>query len=209
MKRFGWLVVVILVLLLSIPLGFLLRDFVREVLAPEIMRLYWSARLLLESLPQLPIWIAFLLFALLGAIGTLFSTESPLQAEGRPRLRRGGRVAILSGWIRRASEAEYFRWRLAQHLAVTTWEVMAYREHLDAQEIKERLRTGRLDVPPAVLDYLRERRPPRLPASEGWLSRLARRLRRDGGGPARDPGLESVVQFLEEQMEVEHARRTH
>jgi hypothetical protein len=209
LKRFGWLAVVVLVLLLSIPLGFLLRDFVREAVAPEILRLYWSARLLLEGLPQLPIWIAFLLFALLGAISSLFYTESPSQAEGRPRLRRSGRVAILSGWIRRASQAEYFRWRLAQHLAVTTWEVMAYREHLDVQEVKERLRTGSLDVPPAALDYLRERRPPGVPASKGWLSRLACRLRRGGGVPSSDPGLESVVAFLEEQMEVEDARPTH
>ena len=206
MKRITWLL--LLVLLLSVPLVFLLQDSVGEGVAVELLRLFWAIRLLYESLPQLPIWIAFLVFALIAAAGSLLLNGTPSREMAHPRPESRGRVQVLTRWIRRASEGEYFRWRLAQHLGAITRQVLAYQEHVDPQEFEARLRAGRLDLPPPVLEYLQARHETWVPRPLSLLSRLRHRLRLDGGSQPPDPGLERVVTYLEEQMEVEHARRT-
>jgi hypothetical protein len=205
-KRIPW--PLLLVLLLAIPLTLLLQDFVREELAVELLRLFWAVRLLYQSLPQLPIWIAFLAFALIAAAGSLLRRGAPSREVARPRPEPRGRVRVLIRWIRRASEGEYFHWRLAQHLGAITRQVLAYQEHVDLQELEARLGAGDLDLPPMVLDYIQARHETWVPTPLGLLSRLRQRLRLGAGPQPPDPALESVVAFLEEQMEVEHARRT-
>jgi hypothetical protein len=207
MKRIAWLL--LLVLVLAIPLAFLLQDPVGEGLAAELLRLFWAVRLLYESLPQLPIWIAFLIFALIAAAGSLFLNGTPGPEAAPPRPEPRGPVQVLSRWIRRAAEGEYFRWRLAQHLGAVTRQVLAYQGYVDPEELEVRLRTGRLDLPPTVLDYLQARRRTWVPRPMSLLSRLRQRLRLGAGPQPPDPALESVVAFLEEQMEVERARHTH
>ncbi|MFN2291061.1 MAG: hypothetical protein ACK2UC_07735 [Anaerolineae bacterium] len=205
MKRRAW--VLLLILLLAVPFALLLRDFVREELAVELLRLLWAVRLLYESLPQLPIWLAFLAFALVAALGSLLLNGPRRRETERPTPEPRGRVHALARWIRRASEGEYFRWRLAQHLGALTWEVMAYRHHVDVAELERGLGTPGLQLPPAVQDYLQSRDASWSPVSLNLLARLRHRLRPNDGPQRPDPGLEAVVSFLEEQMEVEDGRR--
>lgn len=206
MKRLTWLL--LLVLLLSIPLVFLLQDSVGEDLAVELLRLLWTVRLLYESLPQLPIWVAFLAFALLAALSSLLLDRVPSREAAAPAPQSGGPVQVLARWIRRASEGEYFRRRLAQYLGTVTRQVLVYQQQIDPQELEERLMLGHPDLPPVVLDYLQARHETWAPTPLSLLSRLRQRLQLGGSSRPPDPALESVVAFLEEQMEVDRAQRS-
>jgi hypothetical protein len=198
------LLLVGIVLLLALPLVLLLRDFAREVLLVELMRIFWGARILFESLPQLPLWVLVLLAVLVIAASSLRGARLPMGgAVGRP-VPPGGRVRTLARWIERASEGEYFRWKLARYLGDLTWQVMAHRERTTPQDLKQRLNAGGLDLPPAVETYLQAARVPSFGPGAGSLVRLWQRLRRGRSSFPPDPTLESVIQFLEDQLEVQH-----
>jgi hypothetical protein len=201
-----WRLPLLLILLLAIPLALLLRPFVREVLVVELLRFWASIQFLYQSLPQLPIWLAFLAFSLLVALLSLGRGRWRFRAADEPTARREGQVQALVRWIHRAEQSEYYKWRLAQHLGNLSWQVMAYREGTTPQELRDRLRAGRLDLPPIVLAYLEGRKKSRIGEPSGLISRLARRLGLREGSPALDPALEEIVRFLEEQMEVDLER---
>jgi hypothetical protein len=197
-----WRLPLLLILLLAIPLALLLRPLVRDVLVVELLRFWASIQFLYQSLPQLPIWLAFLAFSLLFALLSLTRGRWRFQAKDEPLARREGQVQTLARWIHQAGQSEYYKWRLTQHLDKLAWQVMAYREGTTPQELKDRLWAGRLDLPPAVLTYLQVHNKGRIAEPAGLLSRLDRRLRfRDVGQPF-DPALEEVVRFLEDQLEV-------
>ena len=206
MKRLLWLLA--LVLLLATAFAFLIQDLVGEELAVELLRLYWAARLTVESLPQVLIWLAFLVFALVAAVASLSLPGLLPREVERPRSKTPGRVQVLARWIQRATEGEYYRWRLAQHLGAVAREVITYRERVDPQDLAEALRSGRLDLPPNIQDYLYARPNYSARTAMSLRSWLGQWLGRAAGPPRPDLGLESVVRFLEEEMEVEHESRT-
>lgn len=196
------LLVLALVLILAIPLALLLRDFVRDVLLVEVWRVFWGVRILFESLPQLLVWALLLVALLVLAVHTLRPRRQILPDETRQRAASSGRVQVLSHWIDRTSQGEYFKHSLAQHLGGLAWEVMAQREHTVPERLRQRLRMGELDLPPAVEAYLQSGQAPGAPVSFGFLSRL--RLRLSGSDPATriDPALPAVIRFLEDQLEI-------
>jgi hypothetical protein len=112
----------------------------------------------------------------------------------------GGQVLVLTRRIQKASKGDYFRWSLARYLGDLVCEVMAQRERATPEQLKRRLRAGRLDLPPGVRDYLEFGRVPLFATSAGLLSRLRARLGTGAQPPAFDPTLERVVEFLEEQL---------
>jgi hypothetical protein len=66
-----------LVLLLAIPLVLLLRDFTRDVLLAEVLFFVWTLRVILGSLPQLPIWLLFVILVFFIAAATLLGPRKP------------------------------------------------------------------------------------------------------------------------------------
>ena len=202
-KRFLVLVVIVI---LAIPLAWLLRDFVREVFLVELGRVIWAARILFESLPQVVVW-GVLVAALLGLAAQTFRPRSrPQPDEARGSLIPPGRVQVLSRWIDRSAQSEYFRQSLAHHLAGLAWEVMAHHEHTSPDRLRERLQAGELDLPPLVGETLQSGQSPVAPPSAGFFSRLWRRLAIGRPGPEHDagfdPALEPLIEFLEAQLEI-------
>jgi hypothetical protein len=195
-----WLI--LLVLILAIPLGLLLRDFARDVLLVELLRIVWGVRILLESLPQLALWIVFLFVALIVAVRSLVGRQGsgpqPLDEEGQQR----GRISILSGRIRRSAESEYYKWHLARHLRRLVLETLAYEHRLTEEEVGQRLGSTALDAPPEVQAYLYAGLAPIYTRSSGLLGRLRHRLASSVQSTQIDPDLLQVVEFLEAQLEV-------
>ena len=190
-----WLLL-LLILLLALPLAGFFQGWVQEVLLIELARLYWSIRLLVESLPQVGLWGTFLAIVLLVAVGSL-GWGWKLERKGPGKWAAPeSQVQMLARWIQHADEGEYFHWSLSQHLNTLLCEVLAYREHITPAAVRRRLRSGQIELPPEVDAYLQTWRPGR-PARR----RLRKRAFR-ANGP--EPSLESVVQFLEDQMEVSH-----
>lgn len=191
-----------IILLLAIPLAVLLRDFVRDVFLVEVLRMFWGARMLYESLPQLPLWILLLVILVVIAVRSLGRRKRASQKRIEKKVENQGQVQVLARWIERTTKGEYFRWSLAQHLGGLTWEVMAHREHTTPAQLKQGMRSGRLDLPPVIQAYLQSARLPEHSIMTGLISRIRGRLGIATSAPSFDPALEKVVQFLEDQMEI-------
>lgn len=197
------LLLVVAALVLAVPLAFVLWDFVRDVFVVEVWRVVWGARLLFESLPQLPLWVLLLLILVLVAVRSLGGPPRRRRREAETPPEYQGQVRMLSRWIRRAEDGEYFKWSLAQHLGGLTWQVMAHRERATPQELRHRHRLGRLDLPPVVEDYLQSARSFSPAAPDGFWGTVRSRLGAQDPSSAPDPALEKIVEFLESELELE------
>jgi hypothetical protein len=193
----------LLVLLLAIPLAILLHDVARDVVLVALLRLLWTGRLLLQMVPQLPLWLLFLLVFIVVAVGSLLGARRRAAAGDRPGPQHPGQVRTLATWIDRAGHSHYFRWTLAQRLGTLAWEVMAHNQGLTSRELRQRFRTGRLNLPPIIAGYLESPRPAYAGPLAPLLDRLNRFLQPDRAVSPPDPALETVVHFLESQMEVD------
>lgn len=193
---------IVLILLLTVPLALLLRDFARDVVLVELWRMFWGARILFESLPQLLIWGLLLVALLVIAIRSLVRRKGIRREEAEEEVESQGQVRVLAKWIQRALEGEYFRWSLAQRLGGLTWEVLAHRERITPDQVKQRLRAGMLDLPPVIQAYLQSAHSSSPAMSAGLLARIRDRFGSGAQSLSLDYSLEGVVRFLEEQLQV-------
>jgi hypothetical protein len=192
----------IVVLVLTVPLVFLLRDFIRDVLLIELMRIVWGVGILLDSLPQFVLWFLLLLTISVIAGRSLLGRPPPGQAARPPQQERLGQISLLSRWIERAGDGQYFRWSLSRYVGELTLDILARRERITPEQLRQDLRAGNLDLPPGVMTYLEYGFRQAYSRPVGWLSWLRSRWSTDPSRVLPDAGLLQVVQFLEEQMEV-------
>lgn len=195
-----WLLV--LVVLLAVPLVFLLRDYVRDVLLVELLRILWVGQIIFESLPQPVVWGLFVVIVLLVAFRSLVVIQRFVPGEPDVPAEHAGQVRALAARIRHAKHGRYYSWHLARHLAKLIVEVLAYHQGLPTAQIRWRVRSGTLDAPEEIRAYLEIGRQiaPRSPV--GCLPRLRHALAGEAGEAPTGPSLETVVQFLEDQLEV-------
>lgn len=200
MTRRLWLIG--LVLLLAIPLVLLLREFTQDVLLIELLRVVWAARILLASLPQLPLWLFFVLIALLVAVRSLLRGGRPQPVAPEAEAEYQGRIFDLARRLRRIEEGDYFRWHFSRYLGTLTIDVLAHQQRITPEEIRQRLRTERLDAPPEIQAYLRQGLIPIHTLSVNPLSKLRRLLSPGVQAAPLDEDVETVIRFLEDQLEV-------
>lgn len=209
MKK-AWLVL-LAVALLALPLALYLQDFSRMLLT-ELFSIFWLFRHKLESIPQTSAWELLAVLVVVVAAGSLFGwSRSPLGDDAEPA-QVPGHVRELSLWIRRAAEGRYFRWTLRRYVRNLAWEIMAYRARTTPRRLQQRFRAGELELPPSVAEYVRSASAlpsTSRPSLRDWLFSRPGPEARDGaragaGQESLAPDLESLVQFLEDQLEVEH-----
>jgi hypothetical protein len=212
MKRaepWEYLVVVGLTLLVTVLLVLTFRNVVREVIVIPLLYVLWMGRLLLRSVPQTLFWFAFVVVAFFLALGSLARGKRPLPQPHPVGRRFSGQVDVWAKWIRLMAAGGYTGWYFGQHVEKLIVAVLAYRERLSARETRRRIKAGDLEVPPEVQAYLGI---VLLPSRRGWpLSLLSRfRFRPRKGTRGTPPGgLERVVGFLEDQLEVGYDGRNH
>jgi hypothetical protein len=201
-KPWEYLVAIGLVLLLTVLLVSALRDVVREVIVIPLLYVLWMGRLLLRSVPQALFWFAFVIVACFLALGSLVRGKGPPPEPHSAGRRFPGQVSVWAKWIRLMAGGGYTGWYFGQHVEKLIVAVLAYRERLNTRETRRRIKAGDLEVPPEVQAYfgillmpLRRRWP------LGLLARFRLRPRRGAQG-APPGGLERVVGFLEDQLEV-------
>jgi hypothetical protein len=187
------------ILLLAIPLAYLLQDVTRQVFLVQILRITWTIRLLFESLPQTITWSILVAVALLIAVRSLMARPIPEQQPDRAT-EQLGQVSTLTKRVQRSWELEYSRRSLARDMRALALEVLAYQHRTTAQQIRQDLRTGRLEMPPEIQAYLNMERWPIRMRPTNFLLRLRRRLSPRARAPQMDPELERIVQFLESQL---------
>lgn len=202
-----WLLIA-LVLLLAAPLALMLQGFVRDVATIEFLRALWAGRILLESLPQMPLWGLFLVTLSLIAAKSLIKGKSSAREEPQTGPGDLGRVQSLAQEIERSGEGEYFKWRIARDLGELVMEVLAHRQRLDAGPLaaRQELEKQELDAPPEIQAFLRAGSKPAFSRPGNLLAWLRDSLppKSDSVYPKLD--LESVVKFLEDQLEVPNDR---
>jgi hypothetical protein len=196
-----------LILVLAIPLVLLLQDFTREVLLNEVLLFVWSLRVIIGSLPQLPIWLLFVILVFFIAVATLLGPRKPEPEPPRIREPCSGQVSFLATRLRRVAKGEYFRWDLARYVSGLVLDVVAYRERTTAARLRHRLRAGDLDVPPAIEDYLRTGQSPIYTLSANLASRVRRLFSPEARAPSIERDVEQAILFMEEQLEAHHDYR--
>ncbi|MCP4536137.1 MAG: hypothetical protein GY832_03235 [Chloroflexi bacterium] len=113
-----------------------------------------------------------------------------------------GRVHVWAQRIYLMERGDYSRWYIAQRLRKLILETLAYHERLDIEQVKRYLKTGELDTSLEVGTCLQAGLTPTFSKSRGIFSRLWYRLRPGIQVPPPDLDLESVVQFLEDQLSI-------
>lgn len=187
-----------LVMLLAALLTPFLKDFIRDVLLLPLLYVAWLARIVFDSIPQVAIWIVFLVVALLvalrslsgGRTGRLDTRETPVRVVGR-----------IESWARLVDQAEqehYARWRLARELRKLTLAVLAGEKQLSQEQIMQDLKDNRLGLPPEIRAYLQASMTSfsYFSPTRFWFWKEAPR------SSALDLDPEQVLQFLEERYGV-------
>lgn len=198
------LIVVSLILLISIPLAIILSEFTREVLLSFLLRLSLFARLYMDRLPQPILWAVFISIAIVVAARSLLKRRSTPEVTSEAARLRMGRVHNLMQAINRTSEGLYFKWRLAQHLLGLTLETLAHQERTSPDRVRDRLKSGGLDASSEIEAYLLAGLTPVLSTRSNLITRLKQAIMPTHRISPLDLDPERVIQFLEDQLEIDY-----
>jgi hypothetical protein len=203
-KLAEYLIVLGVVLLVAVPLVLLVRDVVRNMVVIPLLYILWVGRLLLQSVPQAFFWFVFLTAALVLAVGSLVRQERSRGEQPRVPVSSSGQVRAWVRRIRLMARGGFTGWYFGQHMERLIVDVLAHRERLTPKQIRHRVRSGDLEVPPEIRPYFRIAR---VRSRRRWIAGLVSRLRRRSGrraqeSPPAESGLERAVRFLEDQLEV-------
>lgn len=183
-----------LALLPVIVMALVIDDFVREVIVIPLLYLFWIARLLFKSIPQLVLWAGFVIVALLTA-GKSLSKRKPLLKRRVTETKQYGRVEGWLSLIDRRDQGDYSKWRLAHRLGGLTLETFAYHEGRSLKQVRRQLESGTLDIPPQLRAFLHAGM-----SSYNPFIRSQRRFRLGAPSAALDLDPEQAVQFLEAML---------
>ncbi len=211
MKKATFAVLLTLGLVLTLALGFALRDFAGAHVVRPALFVAWLAQLVVNSVPGWLWWAWFVSIAVVIAWRSLRRPEREAAGPDRDASQVKGPVRL---WADRLTLArhrgDYFRWYLARDLAEVSTALAdsltpgspAYHEREDALRLARPDALAALNAPPEVAAYLRAglAAPPARPIRRrAWLRRTGR--------PTPTPlGLapEATVAFLEKQLEDRH-----
>jgi hypothetical protein len=193
-----------LVLLVTVLLLPVFWDFARHVLLPELWSVVQVVRIVFASLPQLPMWLLYIVLILFLAAASLLGPPDESSERGVSLPERPGQVVVLAERLRRVREGKYYRWDLARELSTLILDVLAHDQRTSRAELQRLLRTEQLDVPPAIMDYLRSGQAPIYTLSMLPFAKLRRLLSAGTWNESLDPEVEQVVEYIEGLVEVQH-----
>jgi hypothetical protein len=146
-------VILLVLLAATLILGWLLRDLAQEMIVEQVAFSLWRAGLFLRGLPQTNVWELMALIALVHLVWA-FLTWVSLPAVDRVSYKQGGPVR---GWLEtlglNTDSSELGRIPLSrlQHVVLL---VLSQEGSRSLGEMRSRLRSGRLDIDPALLSFL-------------------------------------------------------
>ena len=194
------------VLSLAVFLMIVFGDFVREAIALPLLHFLGFVRFFLDTIPQPFFWASFITLALLVAARSLVRGKKFRRRARGVEWSDPGRVEVWARRIYMVDAGGYSRWRLAHHLGNLALQILAHHERVEPWQVRQRLASssGELDAPSEVLAYVRDGLRPVPLTPVGFFPRFMRRWRLSAPTPPLDLDPESVVQFLEHQLEVQH-----
>jgi hypothetical protein len=203
---------ILLVFSLALALMLIFRDFVRENIVTPILYLFWLGNQIYTHLDQLFLWILLLVFFAMIVFRSMryirISTNRLVEIEAGTK--GSGRVYFWVKQIRLRAAP-----RISDEFALVEFRrlilsVLAEVKRMDPVEVEHRILSGEIQVPPDIQAALKLEIPeapsPKIP----WFARIRDRLRVKRSGkwvflsPALASELEETVQYLEDQLEINH-----
>ena len=194
------------ILLLTILVLIIFRNAVREIVVEPLWNVILSVQTLLGYVPQGLLWSLFILLALYLAARSLAGRERPVRTR-KTRVQYPGQVGMWTKRIRLLARGDYSKWYFLQYMEKLVVNVLADKKRLTRREVRQRLKDRELDVPPEVQDCIQTEAPSS--ASRRFpdvILRLWKRITTRSQRPSFDSNLESIIQFLEQQLEVTYDR---
>jgi hypothetical protein len=209
----------ILAILLATALAFALTDLVRNVLAVPVTQFFYFLGLMVKSTPQVYFWGMLLIFLLIVAGKSVQAVRKPEHPEFAAPVRstKRERVAVWAAQVNQALRGDHYsRSRLIEFLAGLALELDAQEERISIVEIRQRIESGDLDLPPEIANFLKARLTTGYIPRPSFWRRLAEKLAHFwnsfSGKNKPEPGvlsdrltqeeLEKIIQYLEDRLEV-------
>ncbi len=189
----------------TLLLAWILYNSVRSLLAYPLIYLAWAIEQIYKYTPSWAIWGLLLIMMLLMAATSLIRPYdiSPEENEEKTyRLHR--RVILLVRWLNQRHRP-YFRHHINHELTELSAKILAERYHAPIHVVRSAIRDGLIDIPLDLAPYLQRGLSMWGDMDEerfGWLSALVRPERFEE--PKDDREILRTLEFLEDQMEVNH-----
>ena len=187
--------------LVAVALGWASVRLTGGALSAAFWYVLWYTNLQLKSIPQDAFWVLLICLSAALAVASLFGRRPTRRVEGEQPERSRGLIRPMAHAVRRASETYYYRWRLARQLSALVVEAIDTSGQSGARSKRQWWIKNSEDVPPEIRGYVEA-------ALWGGLLRTGQMTplwrRALSPGQARSPidlDLETVVRFLEDQVE--------
>jgi hypothetical protein len=208
-----WILITLGVMTIIFLLTWSLLDFSRRLVVVPVSYVSWLVKNIINSTHQFFFWLALLL--LVGVlIGKSFRGRYIPPPEGHTPESRSPKNSRLSFWlIQLFYRGEITQVRFSDFIDRLMLDVLTYAYGLPVRSIEQRLETGEIVLPPEVIEYFQKRQS--LVNNRNPLQKLWRKLtlffrdllpKKSASNPAaiRDFELESILTYLEDQLEIHH-----
>ena len=195
MRQRPFLLIILAVIILVV--AFFGREFVRDFVARPFLYSLWQAWYISQGFPEVLVWALFVAAIPVIAIFNLIVSGKEEEPEPvKPPPPQQGQVQANMRLLQQAPRGEYFKTRLFRHLSGITLDCLGYRERLSEKQVRALLKSGDLELDPAVLAAIKQ----------GWRQRLdvpstGKRIQQTG--EILDPQVEKILQFLETELDIE------
>jgi hypothetical protein len=193
--------------LVAMALGWATVRFTGGTLSAAFWYVLWHTNLQLKSIPQDAFWVLLLCLSAALAVASLVGRRTTRRVEDESPAPSKRLVRPLAHSVHRAGEAYYFRWRLARQLSALIVEAVDIAGQSGTGSKRQWWIKNSQNVPPEIRAYVDA-------ALWGGFLRSTQTMplwrRALSSGQARFPidlDLETVVRFLEEQVEGEDEHR--
>jgi len=217
MKNRRTIILLVAILAVNLILAGIFRDFIRENVLIPILYLIWYIGLFVKSLGQICLWPFLMIILAIISLRILRTKEKErLRSRGyagESLPMEDGRVMFWMKYIRRKSigieNLSFVSFRLRELVL----SVLAYQENLTSSEIELELARGRLDVPAEVRGLLKPRDEAvnNIDESPSIFLRIMNWLKKPSmtSAPKSSSEMTELVNYLEEQLEIEHDDGNH
>lgn len=215
-------------LALLVLLTWWLRGFVSQVLAMPLAYLLYVVKLLYRSTPQVIFWLFVVGLVLTVALKSLGSADKqfPRTREVDTYYPRRERVGFWLSQVYMAYDGKTWRRnnsfaRFVDYFVRLVVDTLSFRSQLTLRQLEQQIEQGEAQLPTAIIHFLAARRQMGSMISSGGWQRLAFFFRKiikrkvlekesdpsEAIFPTFEQDLESALQYLENQLEINYEHR--
>jgi len=212
MKNRRTVIILAVILVTNIILAIVFRDFVRENVLIPILYMFWYVRLFLKSLGETCLWPLLLTILVVISLRILRSKKKSDEGIQGYSAERGqyeeGRVGFWMKFIRRKAMGIESLSFTSIRLKDLVLSVLAYKENSTTSQLEGEIAEGKLITPEEVqvLFQMRDEETQRTIEPPALFSRFISwiKTRSSSHIPSNTSDMSKLVQYLEEQLEIEH-----